>query len=200
LATDKKSNNKNKRIPDYARRDVAGLYYSQMKLWQGIAFILAISTAILAYFSVFKTKYKYFYTDGYSVVQLKEASPKVDAFLSYALKNILNISYMNFDKQMEVLSFFVTQDTYNSILNGFNAIKGDIIARKVIWVPSNPVITLSKSNEGLKFSADLYLSEVSLVDGKEAKRKVNVSGVVISGDPTGENPYPYKIKDMRIEF
>ena len=189
-----------KRIPDYARKDVAGIYYSQMKLWQGIAFILAIVSAILVYHSVFQTKYKYFFTDGYQVVALKETNPKVDSFLGIAIKKLFTFSYVDFDKNLSSLKDFLSEDTYNNLYNSLSTLKPTFESEKRIWIPTNPTITVSEKNGKILFSANLTVREVIVSKGIEAEKQVVVAGEIIQSSPSGENLFPFKIKSLKVNF
>jgi hypothetical protein len=195
-----KKTQENKKIPDYARKDIVGVYYSQMKLWQGIAFILGIVSVFLAYHSVFQVKYKYFFTDGYQVVALKEANPKVDSFLNVAVKKLFTFSYLDFDKNLASLKDYLSEETYNLLYNSLSTLKPTFESEKRIWIPTSPTITLSQKNGKILFSADLKVREVIVSRGVEAEKQVVLAGEIVQSEPTGENLFPFKIKSLKVNF
>ena len=189
-----------KRIPDPARRDLIGVYYSQMKLWQGIAFILAVSVAVLLYVTFFRTKHHYFYTSGYEIVKLQETSPKVDAFLNVAMKKMFSVSYLQFDKDVEKMRYYLSPEAFQRIKEGMNSLRGLFMQGKLIWIPSSPEIYTKETKDGVFFTAKLKIREVIVSQQKEGVKTVTVTGKVIAGTPEGDNLFPYRLSDLKIKF
>lgn len=195
------SKEKEKRIPDYARRDIVGIYYSQMKMWQFVSFILAISTGILVYIVAFKEKYRYFYTDGVSVVEMKETSPKVDAFVSTATKKLFSINYQTFDDDVSGIAYYTDEKTYQKIQEAFVSIKADFINNKKIWIPTNPQVSISETQDGkVIFTAKLPVREIVVKTGTEGTMNAVITGEVITSTPNIQNLYPYRLTNIKISF
>ncbi|WP_457628655.1 hypothetical protein [Persephonella sp.] len=195
-----KEKKQKKKIPDYARRDIVGVYYSQMKLWQGAFFLSVVVAGILAYALVFKTKHHYFLTDGYQIVRLEETSPRVDLFLQESLKKLFNLSYTDFDQQLVQMKDYLTAETFQQLVKGLSAMKGDFLQVKKIWIPSTPVVYTTQKKDRVIFSATLQIKEVSVSMGKEGILRARVEGEVIKATPEGNNLFPYKMRNIKIKF
>lgn len=195
-----KQKKEQKRIPDPARRDLVGVYYSQMKLWQGISYILAISVGILVYVTFFKTKHHYFYTSGYEIVKLQETSPRVDAFLNVALKKMFDISYLQFDKDVEKIRYYLSPDAFQQIKAGMEDLRGLFMRGRLIWIPSSPEVYTKQTKDGVFFTAKLRVREVSVSEQNEGIKTVTVTGKVIAGSPEGDNLFPYRLSNLKIKF
>ncbi len=186
-----------KKIPDYARVDVVGIYYSQMKIWQVVAVVLAVATAFLS-FKVSKSKYVYLYSDQLQVVKLSPTSPKVEAFLNQAAKAILRISYQTFDRDVKAATAYMTPQTGEKFLSAMSLLKSDFLQNKYIWTPESPQITVTRLNKRIAFVVQCPVIVTSVETGKEAVKNVKIEGFITAGTPNEINLYPYRISDIRL--
>jgi len=197
---EEKEKKQKKKIPDYARRDIVGVYYSQMRLWQGAFFLSVIVAGLLAYALVFKTKHHYFFTDGYQIIRLKETTPRIDLFLQRSIKDMLTISYTNFDEKMEEIKDYLTAKTYDKFKQGAEVLKERFKQNKLVWTPSTPEVYTMQKNDRVIFSARVKIVEVSAKTGKKGERIATVEGEVVPAQPEGNNLFPYRIRNLKIKF
>jgi hypothetical protein len=188
---------KDKKIPDPARKDVVGVYYSQMKLWQGIAFVLAVAVVFLS-MKVMREKYVYLYSDGLQVVKLSPTSPKTSAFLDKALKEILRISYATFKEDVKNATYYMTKETAKKYASAMNLLKPDFVREKLIFLPKNCDTTIAEVKKKVAFSAVCSVITQSIKSMKGEVKDIKVSGYVVKGSPNKVNLYPFRLSNLKL--
>lgn len=190
---EKKEKDRSK-FPDSARKDIVGIYYSQMKIWQGLSFILGIAVVGIIYL-YHQKKPMYFYSDKLTVIPLEVSDVRVEGFIRYSLKELFTIRYDTFDDSLQKAYYFMAQETATKFIESFKLMKGDFLEGRLVWVAGVKDIVVDQQNN---FSATVNIKEVNVVMKSERTFSYEVSGKVEKGEPTAENPFPFLISKIKI--
>ncbi|MEM4311335.1 MAG: hypothetical protein QXX95_03000 [Nitrososphaerales archaeon] len=194
---ERKEANKEKdrsKFPDYARKDLVGLYYSQMKIWQGLAFILAIAVVGMIYL-YHQKKPLYFYSDKLNIIPLEAVDVRAEGFIYNALRDIFTIRYDNFDTDLGKAYKYMAKETADKFIESYRIMKGEFLEGRVIWVAGVRNIIVDKDNS---FSAIVDIKIINIVMKSEIIKTYEVSGKLEKGEPSKENPFPFVISKIKI--